>query len=228
MERTEARLIERAKGANGKVRPLAGEIASGSYHAFDAAMASPLQPILLPPYTPGKVIAAGEPAFIVAFTWINPTVDVPDGFAVPASVQLSGRQWRLTLDLLNVTTGATQRLVQTGIVQITGGLSFHLFALPHSGPGTGSSGDGGKYYLRHRGSRPALCGICHHLSPGRKTWPERSALSSTGRPGPSYGELLCVKSWSGSGVFGCPGQRAARRRAARVLRLPRNASSGLS
>lgn len=134
-ERTEARLIGRANEANGNVKPLAGEVTSGNYDAFDVAMTSPLQPILLPPYEPGKVIAAGEPAFIVAFTWINPTVDVPDGFAVPASVQLSGRQWRLTLDLLNVTAGTTQRSVQTGIVSITGGASAHVFALPTPDPG---------------------------------------------------------------------------------------------
>jgi hypothetical protein len=58
-----------------------------------------------PPYQPSKVIAAGEPAFIVAFIFVNPTVNIPLGWAVPASIQLGGRTWRMTLDQGNLTTG---------------------------------------------------------------------------------------------------------------------------
>jgi len=73
--------------------------------AFDVVVTSPIQFGGPPPYQPSKVIAAGEDAFIVAFIFVNPTVNLPLGWAVPATVQLGGRTWRLTLDQGNLTIG---------------------------------------------------------------------------------------------------------------------------
>jgi hypothetical protein len=136
---TEALLMDRASNGNGGPRVGAGEITVGPYVAFDVIMTSPWQFTGMPPYQPGKVIANGEYAYIFVYTWTNPTVDVADGFAVPASVQLSGRTWRLTLDLLDITTGTTQKISQTGIVapgsSVQPGVGFALFQVPTPDPG---------------------------------------------------------------------------------------------
>src|SRR5690349_12229184 len=96
---TERRLIERAT-SNG-VQGI-GEPQVGAYVAFDIACTSPIQFAGLPPYAPGKVIAGGEDAFIVAFLFVNPTVDVANGFAVPPTTQLANRNFRVKLDEMNV------------------------------------------------------------------------------------------------------------------------------
>ena len=67
-------------------------------------------PVRRPPADqPSKVIAAGEQAFIIAFIFVNPTVNIPLGWAIPATVQLAGRTWRMTLDQGNLTTGLVRR-----------------------------------------------------------------------------------------------------------------------
>lgn len=108
-ERTMSRLAEVAGHSNGVQahigEPTTGSPATGFYVAFDVAATSPIQFGGPPPYQPSKVIAAGEPAFIVAFIFVNPTVNIPLGWAVPASIQLGGRTWRMTLDQGNLTTG---------------------------------------------------------------------------------------------------------------------------
>jgi hypothetical protein len=108
-ERTMSRLAEVAGHSNGVQAhigdPTTGSPATGFYVAFDVAATSPIQFGGPPPYQPSKVIAAGEPAFIVAFIFVNPTVNIPLGWAVPASIQLGGRTWRMTLDQGNLTTG---------------------------------------------------------------------------------------------------------------------------
>jgi hypothetical protein len=38
--------------------------------------------------------------------FINPTVSIPDGFAIPANVQLGNRNFRVSFDQLNLTTAA--------------------------------------------------------------------------------------------------------------------------
>jgi hypothetical protein len=78
------------------------------YVAFDVACTSPIQFAGPPPYLPSKIIAAGNFAFLVAFIYTNPAVDIPAGWAVPASVSLGGRPWRMTLDQTNLTTGGVQ------------------------------------------------------------------------------------------------------------------------
>ena len=108
-ERTMSRLAEVAGQSNGVQahigEPTTGSPATGFYVAFDVAATSPIQFGGPPPYQPSKVIAAGQSAFIVAFIYVNPTVNIPLGWAVPASIQLGGRTWRMTLDQGNLTTG---------------------------------------------------------------------------------------------------------------------------
>jgi hypothetical protein len=108
-ERTMSRLAEVAGHSNGVQaqigEPTTGSPATGFYVAFDVAATSPIQFGGPPPYQPSKVIAAGQSAFIVAFIYVNPTVNIPLGWAVPASIQLGGRTWRMTLDQGNLTTG---------------------------------------------------------------------------------------------------------------------------
>ena len=110
-ERAEYRLAELAGHSNGNgMRPRIGEPTTGDpttgfYVGFDVVATSPIQFGGPPPYQPSKVIAAGEQAFIIAFIFVNPTVNIPLGWAVPATVQLGGRTWRMTLDQGNLTTG---------------------------------------------------------------------------------------------------------------------------
>jgi hypothetical protein len=133
-----ARLARAAhpNGGNGQFSPAIGEPTIGSYVGFDVAMTSPIQPAGLPPYQPSKVIAAGEPAFIVVFTWINPTPVVPSGFAVPPTVQLGGRSWRLSLDLTDMTSLTPQTLVQTGTYGAPApAVTVEVFTLPTPSPG---------------------------------------------------------------------------------------------
>jgi hypothetical protein len=133
--KTNERLAEVAS-SNGRIRPEIGEPTVGPYVAFDVASTSPIQFTGLPPYQPSKVIAAGEAAFLVAFMWINPVPDPPHGFAVPPTVQLGGRGWRLTLDLADITTLTSTKLVQTGVYGAPAPfLSFAIFSLPTPDPG---------------------------------------------------------------------------------------------
>jgi hypothetical protein len=79
-----------------------GEPTVGTYVALDVLAFSPIQQITFPPYEPSRIIAAGEQAIIWALVFINPTVDVAQGFAVPATVQLGGRDMRVRLEQVNL------------------------------------------------------------------------------------------------------------------------------
>lgn len=118
------------------LRPAIGEpTVGGTYVAFDVAATSPIQFTGLPPYQPSKVIAAGEPAFLVAFLWVNPAPGL--GFVVPPAVQLGGRGWRVTLDLANITTMNSTKLVQTGTFgnPADAAPGVAIFSLPTPDPG---------------------------------------------------------------------------------------------
>ncbi len=106
-ERAEHRLAELAgNGLRPRIgEPTTGDPTTGFYVGFDVVATSPIQFGGPPPYQPSKVIAAGEQAFIIAFIFVNPTVNIPLGWAIPATVQLGGRTWRMTLDQGNLTTG---------------------------------------------------------------------------------------------------------------------------
>jgi hypothetical protein len=138
-EETTKRLAQIAAGPNGSgggIRPRIGEPTVGQYVAFDVAATSPLQATGLPPYQPGKVIAAGEPAFLVAIMFVNPMASIQNGFAVPPTVQLGGRRWRLSLDLANLTDLTHTTLVQTGTYGAQApALDFAVFTLPTPDPG---------------------------------------------------------------------------------------------
>ncbi len=136
-ERTASRLVELADSSSGEIKPQIGEPTVGSYVAFDVAVTSPIQFIGLPPYQPSKIIAAGEAAFIVAFMFVNPTVNVPAGFAVPPAVQLGGRNWRLSLNQCNLTKCiAEPQQVLTGVFPSPAPtLVFQIFSLAPPNPG---------------------------------------------------------------------------------------------
>jgi hypothetical protein len=125
-----------ANGSGDELQPQIGEPTVGKYVAFDVAATSPIQITGLPPYQPGKVIAAGEPAFIVAFLFVNPVASIPDGFAVPPTVQLGGRRWRATLDLLDLNTLTRTQLVRTNVYPaVAPSLDFVVYQLPTPDPG---------------------------------------------------------------------------------------------
>lgn len=135
-EKTHARLAEiatpKAASSNGHFKPAIGEPTVGPYVGFDVATTSPIQVTGFPPYQPSKVIAAGELAFLVAFMFINP---MPTPFP-PPTVQLGGRSWRLTLDLANITTMTSTKLVQSGTYGAPApSLSYAIFTLPTPDPG---------------------------------------------------------------------------------------------
>jgi hypothetical protein len=92
----------RAKG-NGQAAEL-GEPTVGTYVALDVLSFSPIQRITFPPYEPSRIIADGEDAVIWALIFINPAVDVLQGFAIPATVQLGGRRLRVRLEQVNLST----------------------------------------------------------------------------------------------------------------------------
>ena len=127
-------------GSPGAAQPHIGEPTVGPYVAFDVATTSPFQNTGLPPYQPSKVIAAGEAAYLYAWGWVNPVANIASGFAVPPSVQLGGRHWRITLDLLNITTGARITIPQTGQFDpIATSVTPVTFLLPTPDPGADSS-----------------------------------------------------------------------------------------
>jgi hypothetical protein len=138
-ERTTSRLTQivvHSNGSNGGIRPEIGEPTVGQYVAFDVAATSPIQASGLPPYQPGKVIAAGELAFLVAFMFVNPMASIPSGFAVPPTVQLGGRHWRVSLDLVDLTDLTHSTLVQTGTYGAQApAFDFVIFTLPTPDPG---------------------------------------------------------------------------------------------
>jgi hypothetical protein len=135
-ERIQSRLAEMSSHSNGAA-PRIGEPTTGPYVAFDVVATSPIQFGGPPPYQPSKVIAAGEQAFIVAFIFVNPTVNIPLGWAVPASVQLGGRTWRMTLDQGNLTTGGVlpQQVVGATFGGAAATLTPVVFSLATPNPG---------------------------------------------------------------------------------------------
>ncbi|MFI7547322.1 hypothetical protein [Actinoplanes sp. NPDC049599] len=80
-----------------------GEPTVGPYNAFDLYAFTPVQFGGPPPYQPSKIIAGGEFAVIYAVMFVNPTIDVPHGFAVQPTVQLSERWWRVGMEQVNLT-----------------------------------------------------------------------------------------------------------------------------
>jgi hypothetical protein len=136
---TERRLVERAiQSSNGMAK--IGEPTVGTYVAFDVACTSPIQFGGLPPYQPGKIIAGGEDAFIIAFLFVNPTVDVASGFAVEPTTQLANRNFRVKLEELNIsdaTVGANcGSPLQTGVFGApAASLSAFVFQLSPTDPG---------------------------------------------------------------------------------------------
>jgi hypothetical protein len=56
-----------------------------------------------PPYQPSRILAGGELAVIFAFLFANPTVDIANGFAIPPTVQLSNRTYRVGMEQINLT-----------------------------------------------------------------------------------------------------------------------------
>ncbi len=82
-----------------------GTITHGTYVSYDIVALSPIQLAGGPPFGPHKLVAAGRPMMLQAVQWINPRVDIANGFIVPATTQLSGRHLRVRFNQLNLTTG---------------------------------------------------------------------------------------------------------------------------
>lgn len=135
-EQTVRKLADLVGHSNG-MQPRIGEPTVGPYVAFDVVTTSPIQFGGPPPYQPSKVIAAGEQAFIVAFIFVNPTVNIPLGWAVPATVQLGGRTWRMTLDQGNLTTGGIlpQQVVTAAFSSPAATITPVVFSLATPNPG---------------------------------------------------------------------------------------------
>lgn len=142
-----ARLTERARNyvaqkngqSNGGVAPRIGapttDLGGPPYVAFDVVATSPITiagPQLI--YPPSKIIPAGSLSFLVAFIYTNPSMG--PGWAVPASVQLGLRPWRMTIDLTNLTTGTTTGLAQGGVFGSPAAtITPVIFLLPTPNPG---------------------------------------------------------------------------------------------
>jgi hypothetical protein len=114
------------------------ELGGPPYVAFDVVATSPITvagPQLI--YPPSKIIPEGSLSFLVAFIYTNPSPGI--GWAVPASVQLGLRPWRMTVDQTNLTTGATTTLAEAGVFGSPAAtITPVLFLLPTAGPAMGA------------------------------------------------------------------------------------------
>ena len=107
-ERAELYLDRHAAMKSDSLRGISPEIGQptvGPYVAWDILSLSPIELGGLPYHQPNKIIRSGSLGLLLAVMWTNPTVDVANGFAVPANIQLGGRQARVSFDRLNLTTG---------------------------------------------------------------------------------------------------------------------------
>jgi len=93
------------------IKPAVGEPTVGPYVAWDVLSLSPIElaSFPLPANAPSRILRGTNFATVticafVAILWTNPTVDIPNGFAVPANIQLGGRTARVSFDQLNLTT----------------------------------------------------------------------------------------------------------------------------
>ena len=136
-ERVHKYMANKNGHGNGGLAPRIGapttNLGGPPYVAFDVVATSPITvagPQLI--YPPSKIIPAGSLSFLVAFIYTNPSPG--PGWAVPASVQLGLRPWRMTVDLTNLTTGTTSRLVGTGVFGSPAAtITPVVFALPTTG-----------------------------------------------------------------------------------------------
>ncbi|WP_250009213.1 hypothetical protein [Actinoplanes sp. M2I2] len=91
-------------GTNGmRAEAQLGQPTVGPYVAFDLYAFTPIEFGGPPPYQPSKIIAGGQWAVIYAVLFVNPTIDIPNGFAVPPTVQLGGRRYRVGMEQINLT-----------------------------------------------------------------------------------------------------------------------------
>ncbi len=81
----------------------AGEPTVGNYVAWDLLTIGPVQFIGPPPYRPHKIVASNEFAVVFVVLFVNPTVSVAEGFAIPATEQLGGRRFRIRGEQINLT-----------------------------------------------------------------------------------------------------------------------------
>jgi hypothetical protein len=95
--------IEQANRRRG-IAPEAGQPTVGPYVGWDVLMLSPIELSASPNQQPSRIVAGGALTRLLAVMWSNPVIDVANGFAVPANVQLGNRHARVSFDQLNVTT----------------------------------------------------------------------------------------------------------------------------
>ena len=139
-ERAQNYLAKKNGQSNGGVAPRIGApttyLGGPPYVAFDVVATSPITvagPQLI--YPPSKIIPAGSLSFLVAFIYTNPAMG--PGWAVPASVQLGARPWRMSLDQANLTTGGMQPIeVVNGVFPSPAPpITPVIFGLPTPNPG---------------------------------------------------------------------------------------------
>jgi hypothetical protein len=140
VEKYLAAMDERRMRARGNGQE-AGEVTVNDYVGLDVLSFSPIQAINLPPYEPSRIIAGGEDAVVLALVFINPAVDVGNGFAIPATVQLGGREIRITLQQLNLSNAtAGPNLTLQGVLP-SPAPSLLFVAFPFTAPNPGVDPD---------------------------------------------------------------------------------------
>lgn len=82
-----------------------GNVTVGPYVPFDVLSISPIEIPSLPHQQPNRIIPGGKLTLFLALLWHNPLVDIANGYAVPANIQVGGRTARLSFDNFNLTTG---------------------------------------------------------------------------------------------------------------------------
>lgn len=73
----------------------------GGYQYWNVLTAGPYQFFANPPYRPGKIIAAGRPAYMIGLIWVNP-LNGP-GASLPGTIVLGGRPYTMRFESINLT-----------------------------------------------------------------------------------------------------------------------------
>ncbi|MDJ0772443.1 MAG: hypothetical protein QNJ49_03295 [Mastigocoleus sp. MO_167.B18] len=75
-----------------------------SYNPFDIFTLSPIHFGPFPYITPSKIVPAGEITLILTVLWTNPVISVPCGWGFAPTTQLIGKDVRIRLEQVNLST----------------------------------------------------------------------------------------------------------------------------
>lgn len=114
LEETQTRQEPQGLQVPGMAPQAGGPITYTGYQYWNCLLAGPYQIVGDPPFRPGNIITAGEPALFIALIWVNPLLSPGGGLA--GTTVLGGREYRAcfeTVDITDVQNGPDWSLTQT-------------------------------------------------------------------------------------------------------------------